>query len=249
MINLAGQMACGISTQDDAYCWGAGPLGNGVETKSPLPLLVAGGLDWSTIAAGAATCGVTFDSRAYCWGQNSAGQLGVPIGSVTCGNGGQCSSTPVAVDGNLTFSSIASSGEMTCGLTMDGSAYCWGAQAGAGRTTTSQPTLIAGGYHFTSLGMRDGACGLIENGDAYCWGILNELTVDGQSIAFSETPLRSQPSFALKQLVVSRRPQCGIDLSDKLYCWDPYPTLSPYVDFWSTLEYWSFGPLRLVIGQ
>jgi alpha-tubulin suppressor-like RCC1 family protein len=71
-----------------AYCWGdnsSGQLGNGTTTNSSMPIVVAGGLNFTVVSAGGRhTCGVTGHNlpsstaagAVYCWGDNTFGQLG-----------------------------------------------------------------------------------------------------------------------------------------------------------------------------
>ena len=72
--------ACGITTANDAYCWGGGSdgqLGNGLTQDSATPVLVSGGHTWASIEGGRGNfCGVTTTGEAYCWGRNDHGQLG-----------------------------------------------------------------------------------------------------------------------------------------------------------------------------
>jgi alpha-tubulin suppressor-like RCC1 family protein len=113
--------ACGVTTTNIAYCWGAndlGQLGIGTSTGperchsvfldvscSTRPVRVAGGLAFHAVGSnGNATCGITTSSRAYCWGFNGEGQLGIgtSTGPQTCPSGGNnlaCSTRPVAVVG------------------------------------------------------------------------------------------------------------------------------------------------------
>ena len=96
------------------------------------------------------SCGLTATGAAYCWGWNRDGQLG--DGAV------QDRTTPVAVGGGLTFTSITAGAGHTCAVTADGTAYCWGfnlsGQLGIG-TTDSVPHLspeqVAGDVRFASI--------------------------------------------------------------------------------------------------
>ena len=107
-------------------------------------MAVLGGLTFATVSAGVShTCGVTTAGAAYCWGSNATGQLG--DGTTTR------HMSPVAVAGGLTFAVVSAGdgGPHTCGVTMDGAAYCWGdngfAQLGDGTGLDSNvPVKVAG---------------------------------------------------------------------------------------------------------
>jgi alpha-tubulin suppressor-like RCC1 family protein len=61
---------------------------------------------------------------------------------------------------------------MTCGLTPEGSAYCWGKKSGPGNpTATLLPTLVGGSHTFQQIDAGGShACGVTPEGAAYCWG-------------------------------------------------------------------------------
>ena len=190
--------ACGLTTTGRAYCWGSdasGKLGVGsVETpcSNPLfscsmsPVPVAGVLRFASVSAGAATtCGVTTAGAAYCWGSNASGQVG---GQTTQGCTGimtgrtPCAWSPVAVSGGLKFATVIASGDHTCGLTTNGTLYCWGdvADLGAPATTRCSRGMCAaapvalpvGGLKFANLSVASGhICGIATTGAAYCWGM------------------------------------------------------------------------------
>ena len=92
---------CGLTVTGNAYCWGFndfGQLGDGSTTGSLTPVLVSGGIRFSSISTqGGHTCGVTSVGDAYCWGENFLGQLGdgTTINRLT----------PVLVSGGLSFAS------------------------------------------------------------------------------------------------------------------------------------------------
>ena len=114
--------ACGVTTDDRAFCWGHGrygQLGNGKTYLSFWPRAVSGKLRFSRVAAaGSHSCGETTTNRAYCWGLNTFGQLG---------NGTTAQRLrPVAVTGGLAFAQLSANGLHTCGRTSAGAAFCWG---------------------------------------------------------------------------------------------------------------------------
>jgi alpha-tubulin suppressor-like RCC1 family protein len=135
---------CALTADGTAYCWGrngAGELGDGTTTDHLTLVAVRGGLSFGMLIAGVGsannshTCGVTTGGAAYCWGLNPYGSLG--DGSVT-----NQSSFPVAVSGGLSFQSLSTGANHTCGLTTHGTAYCWGYNGngalGDGTTTNSR---------------------------------------------------------------------------------------------------------------
>lgn len=180
---------CGLVADGKAYCWGnnrSGQLGDGTAGSATdyraadrsVPVAVLGGRTFASLSAGGShTCGLTRAGTAYCWGANSQGQLG----DDTSGNGDWSDttanrSTPVAVLGGRTFTSIAVGGHHTCALEAGGVAYCWGlnqdGQLGDGTTGTTgtnrvTPTAISGTLTFATITAgRHHTCGVTVGGAA-----------------------------------------------------------------------------------
>jgi alpha-tubulin suppressor-like RCC1 family protein len=65
------------------------------------------------------TCGITSDGKGYCWGENVWGEIG--NGAV-----GGSQLQPNLVAGGLTWSRIEAASIGTCGLSTNGTVYCWG---------------------------------------------------------------------------------------------------------------------------
>lgn len=116
---------CAFDVQG-VVCWGSNSsgqlgqpaypfIGHGYPIRASVAVALV-----SLTAGGEHTCGLTAAGAAYCWGSNSNGQLG---------NGSVGGTNPVAaaVGGGLTFVSLSAGGNSTCGVTPDGSIYCWGA--------------------------------------------------------------------------------------------------------------------------
>jgi alpha-tubulin suppressor-like RCC1 family protein len=196
---------CGLTASGAAFCWGGnwnGQLGaQSLETCddwacSTTPMLVSGGHDFVSLAAGIVhTCGLTADGAAYCWGANEAGQLGIGIIS----DRSEAFYTPEAVEAGHTLVRIVAASSYTCGLTGDGQAYCWGLndrlQLGIGELSGlfPLPTPVTGGHVFQTLTAGwNHACALTSGGDMYCWGS----NADGQlgqgpgSLASSGSPVQ-----------------------------------------------------------
>jgi alpha-tubulin suppressor-like RCC1 family protein len=91
-VSAAGSYTCGVTTSNQAWCWGSnvfGQLGDGTTTNHLTPHLVAGGLAFNQVNAYGHTCARTTSAVGYCWGENFHGELG---NGMTTG-----STTPVAV--------------------------------------------------------------------------------------------------------------------------------------------------------
>lgn len=126
-VSIGSRHVCLITLeQNEVQCWGdgkSGRLGNGKIdghfVKKPKTIVLES--HFSAIAAGGAhTCAIRPDRKAFCWGDNSKGQLG--IGKVADQAVGQ--PTPVAFAAN--FTSIATGGKVSCGITSEDDLYCWG---------------------------------------------------------------------------------------------------------------------------
>jgi alpha-tubulin suppressor-like RCC1 family protein len=69
--------ACGETTDNRAYYWGTGGIGDGTTATRLSPVAVSGGRFYAPLSAGDNhTCGRTGGSVAFCWGNNDFGQLG-----------------------------------------------------------------------------------------------------------------------------------------------------------------------------
>ena len=182
-ISAGNHHTCAVTPGDVAFCWGSslyGVLGTG-SGSTLTPARVAGGLRFRQVSAGFShTCGATTDERGYCWGNNANYQLGK-------GTAGPGSSTPVAVVGDLEFrqvfagsgyispssSDIAPDHALTCGVTLNDRAYCWG--SGAGSAT---PVRI-GDRRFPRISAGTQGCGITAAGGLYCWSLLGLNQVPG----------------------------------------------------------------------
>lgn len=145
---------CGVTTDEAVYCWGKNDqfqLGSDsivelisfgdttfVRVSGSTPIAVKGNVRFQSISAGSSyTCGVATDGTAYCWGLGNDGRLGTenleesaaddcfiefPNNPVPC----RFARLPTPVSGTLAFASVAVHLQHTCGVTTEGSGYCWG---------------------------------------------------------------------------------------------------------------------------
>jgi alpha-tubulin suppressor-like RCC1 family protein len=67
------------------------------------------------------------------------------------------SSIPTKLPGNLRFAQLSTYGRHTCGITLDGKAYCWGYNgwgalgSGSNATESATPMAVAGNIAFRSI--------------------------------------------------------------------------------------------------
>jgi alpha-tubulin suppressor-like RCC1 family protein len=122
-IGAGGFHACALTTSGAVYCWGSndfGELGTGTKVDSNVPVPVAGGLTFASLSVGNRhNCALTASGAAYCWGDATDGLLGN-------GSASGVSTMPVPVSGGLTFASVSAGRFHSCGVSPNGTAYCWG---------------------------------------------------------------------------------------------------------------------------
>lgn len=183
--------SCAVATDGAAYCWGqgnTGQLGTGGSAAAP-PAPVSGGLTFLALSAGGDhSCGVTTAHDAYCWGSNADLQLGSLANDGACVEAiSRCTTVPFAVTGGLKFDSLTTSeavpytgtgplvGGHSCGLAVDGHAYCWGlnenGQLGSSPDLRSYTPVLARGdslFAQVSAGWTH-TCGLTRQGEIICW--------------------------------------------------------------------------------
>lgn len=211
---------CGVLDDGSPYCFGGG--GGGVFGYEPLEY------HWPDYAApaypgyrfeemavtDATSCGRTEGGQVFCSGRNMWGSLGAGAGIAS-------TSTPLPVGGGIQFSRLYGGRHHFCGLSLDGSAYCWGSnpngQIGDGTHTEKYvPTRVEGGLRFTELSIGNRTtCGLTEGGELYCWGLLGFLRGDPASYV----PIGVEVGEALASVSVGEDSICGITPAARLLCW------------------------------
>ncbi len=223
---------CGITLAGEAYCWGSnadGQLGLGSPDNNAhsTPEQVAGGLTFSSIAAGTNhTCGITTSDVAYCWGDNFYGQLGDGSRSDR--------GTPTPVSGNHTFTEVSAGAEYSCALDAGGNAFCWGrnsrGQVGDGSTVDRDvPTAVLGGNVYTLISsggrsldyLQTHSCAIASGGPAYCWGSnkLGQLGIGASDDQAHTAPVPVTGGLTFDRLSAGGGHTCAITPQSTVYCW------------------------------
>jgi len=220
--------ACGIASDHSAWCWGQndmGQLGSNTTDFSRVPVRVAGTLTFSAISAGEShTCGLTVEGQAYCWGNNLSGEGG--------GGTSEKALAPARVAGDLRFRSISTSaGRHTCGIAVEGDAYCWGdnsyGQAGTGDRGDSlyTPAAVAGGHKFATLAAgASHSCGIDLSGRAYCWGSNEQGQLGTGYKDSSLVPAPVAGGLRFQSLTAHGTLTCGLTYEGTPYCWGSIAT-------------------------
>jgi alpha-tubulin suppressor-like RCC1 family protein len=233
---------CGVTTGGSAYCWGdnsRGQLGTGDTASSTTPVPVAGGLTFKAVSSGLdVTCGITTAGALYCWGE--PGGLFPPYG-VDYGFG--FTLVPVRVFAGLTFAAVSMGGDNGCGVTSDGTAYCWG-NAGLGSLGNGTvyghpapaPARVAGGLKFAAVSPGGSTtCGVTTGGAAYCWGSnafsgLGTGAEAGPGYCFADSlgspidpcstvPVPVAGGLTFTHVSDMNSATCGLTTSGAAYCW------------------------------
>ena len=111
-----GFFTCGLDSSASALCWPVERQRRVSPAIVPVPIM-------KLVVGDSHACGLDAAGVAYCWGRNSFGAFG---------NGQQGFNeqwTAQAVGGGIRFGTIAAGGYVTCGLSTDGTAFCWGSNA------------------------------------------------------------------------------------------------------------------------
>jgi alpha-tubulin suppressor-like RCC1 family protein len=132
-------------------------------------------------------------------------------------------SSPIGV--TLTFASISADTSHTCGLSISGAAFCWGAQFGGELgdgtfTTRTVPTPVSGGLLFSmiDLGMAHtcaiGATDLL----VYCWGYNNSGQV-GDGTTTTRLAPTALPGRFYATMTAGPFHACALLSSGPTQCW------------------------------
>jgi hypothetical protein len=138
---------------------------------------------------------------------------------------------PAGPPSGPTWISLSAGSRYTCGVTTEGTAYCWGDGeygrlgygAEAGRPT---PVQVSGDLSWTSIsaGSRH-TCGVGVHGAVYCWGSGASGRLGNGDIANQLTPAPVTGGLSFLSVSASGGHTCGITTQRLAYCWGRSPGL------------------------
>ncbi len=234
VLAVGGFHACAV-VESATRCWGRGgqgQLGIGVTPADSTPGVVAAATPLVSLVAGANhTCGLDADGNAFCWGSNADGQLGTADQHEVCPL--PCATTPKPVAGGLRFQVLASGPEHTCGLTMEGNAYCWGLNdIGQLGTTAANESCVDGPCSRVPIRVQTErtfravtaathhTCALDAAGLAFCWGFQLGTREKVHIHPEFKPQVTAMPGgLAFQQISAGGKHTCAVSRGGASYCW------------------------------
>ena len=224
-LGLGAYHTCAVMSDGTARCWGYNPygqLGDGTTTDQHSPeWIVTLGTSVVQIRGGLRhSCAVIADGSVKCWGDNSFGQLG--DGTTT-----RQLNPEVVVGLGTGVVSLAIGEAHSCALMKDGSAKCWGLNAGGqlgDGSTTDRHTPISIPTLGTSVKQlctgTSHSCAMMSDGSVRCWGdnYSGELG-DGTTVRQTSPEVVTALGTGVKQVVCGGFHTCALMLDNSVRCW------------------------------
>ncbi len=167
-------------------------------------------------------CNIASGGIVWCWGLNSdQGRIGSPVLTPT-----EFSSKPIQLPGGRKFAKISTYARTSCGITVDGAAFCWGTNAwgalGAGSIVNHSyiPLRVEGGHRFTDIATgSDHSCAIDVAGKAFCWGHNDWRQLGTGTSTASNVPVAVAGNITFRSIAAGTGTVCGVATSGASYCW------------------------------
>lgn len=227
-ISIGGAHACGVKSDGTGYCWGEGnngKLGNGSGSDVTTPTAVSGSYTWTQISAGDTnTCGIQTDGSAWCWGEDGYGQLG--NGTAVTAN----QSAPYKISEPGPWANISAGKEITCGVKVNGSGWCWGTENDGSLGNGAAVTTAQAAPYPVNSNMRNfiyidpfsgHACGIMSDSSMRCWGS-DSYGKLGNGTTLFQNQHNPSPVVGNKgwtAVAVGNDYTCGLKADGSAWCW------------------------------
>ena len=228
-------VACALKVDGTAFCWGDSVSGVAPGANTTTPALVEGGISWQQIQTGgqlSASCGIGSDGTGYCWGLlfdptvDAAEDITFTSDSLS---GTFDSAEPAEIELDSTWQDITASGSNyhVCGITTNGTAYCWGSghlgALGDGTYTyKSLPTAVSSVGVNTWTQITAGevqSCGVQTDKSGWCWGS-NDVGEIGDGTTVNKTvPTQVSGGDEWIQISAGGHFTCGLTTKGIIKCW------------------------------
>ncbi|HEV8501874.1 MAG TPA: Ig-like domain-containing protein [Casimicrobiaceae bacterium] len=167
---------------------------------------------------------------------NSAGLViahGLGQVTITATSEGHSGAAVLTATNGYVFASISAGGDHTCGVTLEGVAYCWGdnssGQLGNGTLANSAtPVPVSGALSFAMISAgKQHSCGITGSptiyppaaGVVYCWGDNGSGQLGNGTTINSEVPVAVSGGNQYLSVSAGSKHSCGISAAQTLYCW------------------------------
>ncbi len=122
-ISVGKEHTCALAAEGTAFCWGRNDLGQlgiaSMELQRVRPSTLSGSFEQLS-SGDDHTCAISA-GVAFCWGSGMDGQLGFGLSGRSA-----VALSPAPVETSVLFSSISSGARHTCGVSLEGTVFCWG---------------------------------------------------------------------------------------------------------------------------
>ena len=184
---IFGDYVCGLSAAGTILCQGILLVNyDGGASISTVLTPLDHQVPVDTLATGSTHfCGLTSAGAAWCWGDLNAGMRGTGQPE-----GANWSLQPNQVAGGLIFTSIGAGVSHTCGMTSEGTVFCWGTGSRLGAPSAQLDTSSSN-------------CGLSTQGGAPC----------------AHAPVQTELPAPARALFVGPSATCAVTTTGELWCW------------------------------
>jgi alpha-tubulin suppressor-like RCC1 family protein len=231
---------CARTQDGEIACWGLRDLGwyYGVPNSAVPELQLFGRFD-ALAVSGSHACGLRNGGEAWCWGRNDFAALGN-------GRVDSAAFQPTQVQGSARFTTLSLGEQLSCGLTAEGQAWCWGIGSGGvlGDSTygstpctdgrcAATPVHVHSSVAFTSISATGShVCALDAMGRAWCWGYndYGQLGSPRQPCngwsggapgerECAVEPVRVNTTLRFQSISTGGLYTCAVALDGQAYCW------------------------------